>query len=105
MWTVYKVTHIDSGSEEERRQYSERMVAHYATSPKLPESDETRRRKSEAAVAYWECRRAAVAAGQIAAVGHKPHANSDDTRLKISAGLKRAYEEGRRVTDRAEAGI
>lgn len=90
-------------SDEERQQYSERTAAFYVANPKPPESDETRRRKSEAATAYWDRRRSAAADGEIETVGHKPHANSDETKLKISAGLKAAWAEGRRVPIRREA--
>lgn len=81
-------------SREER---SATTKAYYAANPKPPESDETKRRKSEANLAYWKRRRAAAAAGEIERVGHKPHANSDETKRKISAGLTLAYQEGRRV--------
>ncbi len=50
---------------------SAQMKAYYAANPKQPESDETRRRKAEAAKAYWERRRKAYAGGEIEKVAHK----------------------------------
>jgi hypothetical protein len=70
--------------------------AYYAANPKQPETDQTIRRKSDAAKAYWAKRQADAAAGKIDRVGHKPHGMSPQARANVSAGIKRHWAEKRR---------